>query len=647
MVAGRVARRAMLGSWWIVGWLGWELAARGAEPPVAELSAVEPEAAMVTPKVDPWWTKLRYGFVLLSTVRWQFDNGDRTEPFLRDGAGRFEDRDGDGLPDINGNWNPSGEDFGDLTTTIGGSIGYERWLLAARFDTVFYAHRPVAAPEASALIERDLHDRYVNLFRAEYLALSYTGRSFEATLGDFYMTLGRGLILSLRKSGDVGVDNKLRGAKVAGRFGGVQLLAFGGFVNGKNYEAGTGYDYPEREQDDDPAGRPYEANDLVVGGRAAYRYTRYVEVGAHAVYIRSPEDEDGDFAEVTGFGASLELPRPVSWLSMYFEAVGLRRMDTRLDDIETGWGLYGTASLYLGRLTALLEGKVYDHLFNVFPRGIRQPRRQVINRYVEPPTAERPLTILLANNTVTGGRLRLDWRIDDGIVPYLAGGLYVDDSFGQDPSGADLEGVPETRIRAVYGGARIGGDHSEVLWEMGFRGQANDFDEDARGLDERERARRSDLDGSTFRDDLHLLIDYSQRLWGPLTAEVVLNGAKARQGIGAADCGLGSELPSECAGRRSGVRFVPIHDDWYEGRLALSLKSRDGYAMTGAWEFYTRQPDRFDQHYFSVGAQWEFMPGSTLRGLYGAERAGLKCSGGVCRFFPGFEGGRLELSMNL
>lgn len=602
-------------------------------------SELKPDATASAERAPPWWSKLRYSFVLLTTARWQFDNGDRTKPFF--------DPDNDGQPDINGNWNPSGEDFGDLTTTIGGSIGYGRWLLAARFDAALYAHRPVAAPDASALIERDLRDRYARLFRAEYVALSYTDKDFDTTLGDYYMTLGRGMILSIRKSGDVGVDNKLRGAKVAGRFGGVRLLGFGGFVNGKNYEAGTGYYYPERQQDADPEGRPYEANDLVLGGRLAYRRSRYFEVGAHAAYIRSPEDADGDSADVIGVAGSLELPRPVKWLSVYLEGAGLRRTDSRLAEDETGWGIYGNANLYLGPVTVLMEGKMYDNMFNVFPRGIRQPRRQVINRYVEPPTAERPLTILLANNTVTGGRLRVDWRVTRGVIPYVAGGRYRDDSFGRDPLGVDLEGVPPTDISAVYGGIRWQRGASEVVLEVGYRGQANDFDEREPGLDPRERARRTDLDGSTFRDDLHLLVDYAQRLFGPVSVELVVNGTRASQGIGAADCGLATDLPAECVGREPGVRFVAINDDWYEGRLALSLKSTDGFGLTGAWEFYTRQPDCFDQHYFSIGGQWTFADGCTLRALYGGERAGLKCSGGVCRFFPGFEGGRLELSLNL
>lgn len=81
--------------------------------------------------------------------------------------------------------------------------------------------------------------------------------------------------------------------------------------------------------------------------------------------------------------------------------------------------------------------------------------------------------------------------------------------------------------------------------------------------------------------------------------------------------------------------------------MALSLKSSEGWGLTGAWEFYTLQPTIFDEHYFSIGGQWSFLEGSVVRALYGGERAGLKCSGGVCRFFPGFEGARLELELRL
>lgn len=603
----------------------------------------DPAGIPVKPKRS-WQDKLRYEFLVLSTARWQQDNGDLTE-----------------YP--SNIWNPTGENFGDIITTLGASVGYEQWLLAARIDTAFYVHKPVRHPTASARVTTELQDRYVNQVRPEYLALSYSGRDGNFTLGDFYMTLGRGMILSIRKVGDVGVDNKLMGAKAETRFrfkgGELKITEFGGWVNIKNYESGTGYYYPERPQDAGAVNeRFYDALDFVVGGRMQYRFGKFIKVGAHAARIMGSDDEFGDSAVVNGFGANVALPRPVKWLSFYAEVARLTRDDERraseAEPTEKGWGLYTNANLYLGKTTVLIEGKYYDNMFNVFPRGIRQPRRQVLNRIVEPPTAERPQTLLLANNTVYGGRVRADYRLMPGIVPYIAGGLYRDNSFGRESDGTVIEGTPPTSIVAVYGGGRLTKSWAEMSIEVGHRTQRNQFRADRKeaggNVSEDDALQARDLDNSIFRDDTHVTFDWRMPVWGPLSVELFLNYLHAKQELQTIDCRGTPAEPEQveaCASRPDGKTFVALPQKWHEGRVAVSVIGTQGWSLTGAWEFYTGKPTQFKQHYFSIAGQYEFMKGGIVRALYGGERAGLKCSGGVCRFFPGFEGGRIELNMRL
>jgi len=604
------------------------VAAAPAAPPSVRLA--DPVGIPVEPaaQTKSWIDELRYEFVLLSTMRWQQDNGDITE--LGDN-----------------NWDPSGEDLGDIVTTFGGSVGYREWLLAVRFDSAFYVHEPVAHPTASQLVQNQLQDRYVSQFRPEYIALSYNGRDVSATLGDFYMTLGRGMILSIRKVGDVGIDNKLTGALVNTRHklpvGELSLTEFGGWLNIKNYEAGTGFYYPERLGSSE--GRRFDAFDFVTGGRIEYRLGKYLKVGAHAAHIDTSVG-----SAVNGVAANVELPRPVKWLSAYVEVARISR-DDLADAQEVGHGAYANANLYFGKATVLLEGKYYDNMFNVFPTGIRQPFRQVLNRLIEPPTVERPQTLLLANNYIYGGRARVDYRVQPWLVPYAAGGLYWDESFSFQPDRTPLD-TPPRLIYAVYGGGRLMKSWSELTFEAGYRTQLNQFSEERKAASQQDR----DLHGTPFRDDAHVLLDWRFPVWGPLSMEVAVNYLYARQENGNLDCTAVEANPDPeiwnpedfdaCAGRGDKV-YVPVLVGWHEGRVALSVISKDGFSVTGAYEFYTRQPDTFKQHYFSIGGQYEFMEGGIVRALYGGERAGLKCSGGVCRFFPGFEGGRIELNMRL
>ena len=177
---------------------------------------------------------VRSEFTLRTTGRWQLDNGDRTQL-------------GDRL------FNPSGENFGDLVSTIGGKVTYGEVQGTLRVDAAGYVHRPVPAASASQLIRNELADRYVNTVQIEYVSVQYASRRASLTLGDYYATLGRGLILAVRKVDGVGVDNKLRGGEGRLRLGPLSLHGFGGVLNVKNFEQGTGYAF------EDP-------NDLIAGG---------------------------------------------------------------------------------------------------------------------------------------------------------------------------------------------------------------------------------------------------------------------------------------------------------------------------------------------------------------------------------------------
>lgn len=84
-------------------------------------------------------------------------------------------------------------------------------------------------------LNRELHSRYTDLIYPAKLSLRFKHKRFEATLGDFYVHLGRGMVFSVRKVDELGVDTTIRGAKVKGGFktGGVNVqgMAFAGLLN--------------------------------------------------------------------------------------------------------------------------------------------------------------------------------------------------------------------------------------------------------------------------------------------------------------------------------------------------------------------------------------------------------------------------------
>ncbi|MEM7679100.1 MAG: hypothetical protein AAF449_24240, partial [Myxococcota bacterium] len=131
-------------------------------------------------------------------------------------------------------------------------------------------------------------------------------------------------------------------------------------------------------------------------------------------------------------------------------------------------------------------------------------------------------------------------------------------------------------------------------------------------------------DGEVFRNDAHLRFDVSFDVGGPYSLEFFGDTfyvlfERIRDCQSNIDAGLDA-----CSGvDPEAVRFISDPEEWVEGRLSLSLRSRAGWSVTGAYEFYTRQPGVVAEHYPSLSGQWDFMQGGTLRFLVGGERAGL------------------------
>lgn len=78
--------------------------------------------------------------------------------------------------------------------------------------------------------------------------------------------------------------------------------------------------------------------------------------------------------------------------------------------------------------------------------------------------------------------------------------------------------------------------------------------------------------------------------------------------------------------------------DWVAGMLELS--STTGWSVH-VQDMYNHGDTR--EHYYEVGAAWS-RRGFQVQLSYGHQRAGLVCSGGVCRWQPEFTGGMLRIS---
>lgn len=462
-----------------------------------------------------------------------------------------------------------------------------------RFDASIYASTP-EMPAGACNLER----RYENRYTPEKIWVGWNGRNIEATVGDSYVQFGRGLTLSLRKVDELGVDTTLRGAKALARSRFVEGTLVAGVTNPANVDEASGRNIAD-------------FNDLVAGAQVQARLGG-TSVGGQAAMVRYrspvtgffPPGEAPEYEETwISAGPSLDAPRLLPNLGLYLEGVAQhRRPATDAVPAETGFGVYGTATIYAGKATILVEGKAYGDLAVVQPR-LDQPEQLEFRsvQYTSPPTAERVLQVIEnPQKEIAGARARADYRFSRDFVAYVNYGLFRD-YLGY--AVADVIGNVNATIHDPYAGfeAYWCEARSRALVSAGYRLVTDDEH------------------GEIIRGDGHLDFDVVQAFPHDLSLE--LHGVHVER------------TKTEPLGEKS----------WREGSLQVGLSWKS--TLSGAFVLdYTTEAGQPKDLYPSGTVTWDITGDSSLRVYAGSSRGGLKCVSGVCRTFPPFDGIKLTAS---
>lgn len=501
--------------------------------------------------------------------------------------------------DTNGNPTNSPR-FVDIQSRLNVDIGWRRFRAFTRFDTAAYPDRPAGACGPDATTPLSLRSRFCqNPFYIEKWGIEYSSRAFEAIVGDYYVSFGRGLVLSIRKIDELGIDTTLRGAKLVYHEDRIAAALVLGITNMQNVDEASGRtiaDYGPESTFLRPVPAP---RDFIGGSRVEYRFFDRVNVGLHEVGgIQAINATSGMQARNDSYfmyGGSIDSPHLLKWLGVYFEGAG---QSTSLSDVRhTGYALYGALNGYFGNLTLQIEIKDY---VQYLPWRASIPGGYVeflSVQYLAPPTAERVLAELQAPIfDVRGPRLRADWRINDWLLVYASYAYFEDNSTPTAP----------LTFHDPYAGA-------EIRWN---RGQSHFFPSGGYRL-EWDRAMH----------DEHQHIGHIE--W---------------DGTQILPRGLSIETQGFVLLRNEPILMVP---PWTEGNAYVALKWTPYLVATLGYEWTTLQSTSRTHHYFNGGLQWNFTTSSSIRVFVGGTRGGLKCISGVCRVFPPFSGARLELVVRL
>jgi hypothetical protein len=303
------------------------------------------------------------------------------------------------------------------------------------------------------------------------------GRDWLVTGGDFYAHMGRGLILSLRKEDEMGLDSALRGGRVDGRIADLMdITLMGGLVNVTNVD--------ERFNlvAEDPM-------DLIVAGKFSFDLWGSNRVSVHVMDYQ-PRNDEAVGTGIVGYGGTLEFLDLPYDLQAFVEVDGLYRAFDTGDD--NGFGAYADLSGIFGPVQVGLEYKEY-HDFDILSSGTDATgARWPYNR---PPIADLEDQMIESEYDVRGGRLRMEYAVVDWLT------LFAAFAGAQDLGDAHHDAVH------AYGGF-------EILWDEG--------QSVARGtVGYRHAWGDNPLGGrEDYRTLIHAKVDVAIHLWGPLSMQV-------------------------------------------------------------------------------------------------------------------------------
>jgi hypothetical protein len=508
-------------------------------------------------------------------------------------------------------------------------LAYKNWRLAVRVDTSLYFNHgscdeagnctapskpphlewwpPLNVGELRNRFQDRSIDRIGPVYLPERLALSYAGRNVEVTLGDHYVSLGRGLVLSLRKVDELGSDTALRGGRVVVREGPATGTLVAGVTNIVNVDEATGRSSP------DPL-------DLILGLRTEVQPIRQLSVafqGAAIIYHNDAQPNQAESDRSLLGGLSLEVRDVPILHQVYLEYAHALRSFAGSD--SNGDALYGAITHYRGPLTLLLEGKYYQD-YPMVGTSLRSPTDSFSTiRYNNPPTVERVLADLDTISDVlnVGGlRLRADHKASSAVNWFASYGYFYDWS----DRGARLD------IHDPFAGATLAWQHhrSHATLSGGVRLSQERANTDP----------EYPLHGAESHSlDAHVEVVATQAITQRLSLEVV-----GRH-------------------RYRNKRLVGEVNRWHEGEWAVGFRWSPSLVVAAGYE-YTTDPAKphppcgevgepvcatYDRmNFFNGQVGWTFRQGSSIRLFAGGQRGGLRCVSGVCRVFPSFQGVKAE-----
>lgn len=570
-------------------------------------------------------------------------------------AQRFDAREGE---------NPSDQGYFAWLNRLNLVLGWRKFTVGARIDSSVYELRPQDRSFSDPALKRnaisDGSTRYRNAVYPAKLWVTYKTPGIEATAGDAYVQFGRGLVLSLRKVDELGIDTTLFGGKVTFAKESFALTLIGGETNPSRVDEPTGRALflPTPIANDPRAQQPVFGSDRIVGAQIQAGRGLPVTASTHAVMLSrcAPYkynadgtvddalfsapfgtcEEDArqtwldtlptnlgpvlDARKVINAGQTLEVPSLWGHGNLYLEgAVQRRDLKKAQDDDVEGNALYGSFVLTGGRVSNTLEVKSYRNFYPL-AGSVNVSRASAFANvaYSAPPTAEVVIQDAMFgqfNVCVTGGRDRFDYRFTPQFVGYATFGFFETKS--------EIVGGRCDRFGRSLADDKNGTTNHVSDASLGFQWS---FDNDKSivffNVTARNDVTESDL---VYYRELSTQYSVTKHLTGNYAVEL---SGRHRWRV--------QDLENL---RGDSERGVP----WVQGEHYNTLKIAPKWVLSQGFEYTSFLG--LPSYYVNGGVLYKFTTQSNIRLYGGQNRGGLRCVSGICRNFPAFSGVRAELTL--
>ncbi|AKU97975.1 hypothetical protein AKJ09_04639 [Labilithrix luteola] len=542
-------------------------------------------------------------------------------------------------------------------------LSWKQFTFGARLDSSLYALRPEDRNYADPSIKdgaiADGASRYRDSLYPAKLYLTYKNGIVEATAGDSYVQFGRGLVLSMRKVDELGIDTTLFGGKLTLQKDPFSFTVTAGLANPARVDEPTGRalflpkPIPGREP------QPLFGSDRIIAAQiqagrglpvvastqaamldrcAPYRYNRdgSVQTGLFdAPFGTCDEGATDKWSEswsktnpvseakrTINASQSIEVPNLWGHGNFYVEAaVQKRELADGRDNNTQGNAVYASLTNTGGPITNTLEVKSYRNFLPLAGSiNISQASAFSNIAYSAPPTAEvvtQDSMFGFFNACVTGGRDRLDYRVNNNALFWGALGYFVTRSEVGAPPSCDKTGKstatnPSEATNSVIdvsAGTQLqwDDDKSIAFLTATYRNDTKD-------------------NGDLYYREYAFQYSITKYISGPYALEIA--GRHRRR----------QEEGQNARGANS-LEGQP----WSEGDNQVALKVAPKWIFSQGFEYTTFIG--LPTYYFNGGIVYRFTSQSNIRLFGGQNRGGLRCVSGICRFFPAFSGARVELTL--